>query len=182
MNDVLEIDRSVFLFLNNLGDAPFDSFWILVSKTFIWIPLYISFLYLLKVNFGWRNLIFILVFIALGVTISDQLANVFKYGIARPRPCHEPSLEGLFREVKCGGAYGFYSAHASNTFFIATYMWLLLKHRLKSYGLILFLWALCVAYSRIYLGVHYPLDVVYGALVGTLLGGLFSVLTRRTLK
>src|SRR5690606_6438186 len=108
MQKVIQEDKEIFLYLNNLGSQPFDQFWIMVSETWIWLPLYVIFLYLLYKNFGLRNVIFILIFIALGVTVSDQLAGIFKTGIARLRPCHDPSLDQLVREVKCGGQFGFY--------------------------------------------------------------------------
>jgi undecaprenyl-diphosphatase len=110
------------LFLNNLGDQSFDQFWMLISSTWIWVPLYIIFCYFLFKNYKLRSLVFILIFVSIGVTVSDQLAGIFKYGVARLRPCHDPTLEHHMRIVKCGGQYGFYSAHASNTFFLAAYL------------------------------------------------------------
>ena len=182
MHEVIQEDKEIFLYLNNLGSQPFDQFWIMVSETWIWVPLYVIFLYLLYKNFGLRNVIFILIFIALGVTVSDQLAGIFKTGIARLRPCHDPSLDQLVREVKCGGQFGFYSSHASNTFFIATLMSLLLyrKHRFLPY--FLFFWAAVVSYSRIYLGVHFPMDILMGAAMGFLLGGFFATLSRKVIR
>lgn len=181
MYEIIEEDKEAFLYLNNLGSTTFDQFWMMISGTAIWIPLYIILLYLLFKTFGWKNLIYIAVFIALGVTISDQLAGIFKDGIARLRPCHDPSLDHIMREVKCGGQFGFYSAHASNTFFLASFLTFLLRKSYKFLPFVLFFWASTVAYSRIYLGVHFPLDVVFGALVGFLIGGLMSNLTLKTI-
>ncbi len=182
MNEIILGDKEVFLYLNNLGSSSFDQFWILLSETWIWVPLYMIFLYLLFRTFPLRSLIFILIFIALGVTVSDQLAGIFKTGIARFRPCHDPALEGLMREVKCGGQFGFYSSHASNTFFIATFMSLLLKNKFKILPYVLLFWAAIVSYSRIYLGVHFPLDLIMGGLMGFLLGGLFATITQNVLN
>ena len=182
MNEIILGDKEVFLYLNNLGSSSFDQFWILLSETWIWVPLYMIFLYLLFRTFPLRSLIFILIFIALGVTVSDQLAGIFKTGIARFRPCHDPALEGLMREVKCGGQFGFYSSHASNTFFIATFMSLLLKNKFKILPYVLLFWAAIVSYSRIYLGVHFPMDIIMGALMGFLLGGLFATITQNVLN
>lgn len=181
MYEIIQEDKSLFLYLNNLGSQTFDQFWIMISSTWIWVPLYIIFLYLLFKNYKVRNLVFILIFIALGVTVSDQLAGIFKTGIARFRPCHDESLTGLMRAVKCGGQFGFYSSHASNTFFIANFMSLLLYKKYKWLPYFLFVWAMIVSYSRIYLGVHFPFDILMGAAMGFFLGGLFGSLSLKVI-
>ncbi|RKS97890.1 phosphatase PAP2 family protein [Chryseobacterium defluvii] len=182
MEEIIQEDKKIFLYLNNLGDTAFDQFWLLISSTWLWIPLYIIFLYFLYKNYQLRSLIYILLFIAIGVTVSDQLAGIFKYGVARLRPCHDPELEHHMRIVKCGGSFGFYSAHASNTFFLATYLSILLKNKLNWFPYVIFVWAVVVSYSRIYLGVHFPIDILMGALVGFLLGGLFATLAKKVIN
>lgn len=182
MQEIIQEDRSLFLFLNNLGSSSFDQFWILISSTWIWIPLYVIFLFLLFKNYKVRNLIFILIFVALGVTFTDQLAGIFKTGVSRLRPCHDPTLTGLMRDVKCGGKFGFYSSHAANTFFIATFMSLLLFRKFKLLPYILFTWAIVVSYSRIYLGVHFPLDILMGSLMGFFAGGFFASLALKVIR
>ena len=181
MQELIQEDKSIFLFLNNLGSTPFDQLWIMISATWIWVPLYVIFLYLLFKTFKLRSLIFILIFIALGVTVSDQLAGIFKTGIARLRPCHDPTLTGLMRAVKCGGQFGFYSSHAANTFFIATFMSLLLYKKFKFLPYFLFTWAIIVSYSRIYLGVHFPLDILMGSSMGFFTGGFFATLALKVI-
>ena len=181
MHELIQEDKSIFLFLNNLGSTPFDQLWIMISATWIWVPLYVIFLYLLFKTFKLRSLIFILIFIALGVTVSDQLAGIFKTGILRLRPCHDPTLTGLMRAVKCGGQFGFYSSHAANTFFIATFMSLLLYKKFKFLPYFLFVWAIVVSYSRIYLGVHFPLDILMGSLMGFFTGGFFATLALKVI-
>lgn len=182
MHEILQEDQELFLYLNNLGDSRFDNFWIMVSESWLWIPLYAIFLYLLYKHYRLRNMLFILIFITLGVTVSDQLSGIFKYGIARLRPCHEPALDHMMREVKCGGQFGFYSAHASNTFFIATFMSILLKKYYRFLPWILFAWAAMVSYSRIYLGVHYPADILMGTAMGILIGGFFATLSLNVIR
>lgn len=182
MEEIIQEDKNLFLYLNNLGDAAFDPFWTMISEKWIWIPLYVIFLYFLYKNFKLKSLLYILLFVAIGITISDQISGIFKYGVARLRPCHDPTINGAMRIVDCGGSFGFYSAHASNVFFLASYLTFLLKDKLKWFPYAIFVWAAVVSYSRIYLGVHFPIDILVGAFVGTLLGGLFAMLAKKVIN
>ena len=182
MEEIILEDKQAMIFLNNLGSSTFDPFWILVSEKWFWIPLYVIFLYFLYKNFNKKSLFYILLFVALGITASDQIANIFKFGFERLRPCHDPSLEGLLREVKCGGKFGFYSAHSSNSFFVATYLTMLLGKKIKQLPYFLFVWAAIVAYSRVYLGMHFPGDIIIGAIMGILLALFFGTLAKKVIR
>ena len=182
MEEIILEDKQAMIFLNNLGSSTFDPFWILVSEKWFWIPLYVIFLYFLYKNFNKKSLFYILLFVALGITASDQIANIFKFGFERLRPCHDPSLEGLLREVKCGGKFGFYSAHSSNSFFVATYLTILLGKKIKQLPYFLFVWAATVAYSRVYLGMHFPGDIIVGAIMGILLALFFGTLAKKVIR
>ncbi len=182
MEEIILEDKQAMIFLNNLGSSTFDPFWILVSEKWFWIPLYIIFLYFLYKNFYKKSLFYILLFVALGITASDQITNIFKFGFERLRPCHDPSLEGLLREVKCGGKFGFYSAHSSNSFFVATYLTILLGKKIKQLPYFLFVWAAIVAYSRVYLGMHFPGDLIVGAIMGILLALFFGTLAKKVIR
>lgn len=182
MEEIILEDKQAMIFLNNLGSSTFDPFWILVSEKWFWIPLYVIFLYFLYKNFNKKSLFYILLFVALGITASDQIANIFKFGFERLRPCHDPSLEGLLREVKCGGKFGFYSAHSSNSFFVATYLTILLGKKIKQLPYFLFVWAAIVAYSRVYIGMHFPGDIIIGAIMGILLALFFGTLAKKVIR
>ena len=181
MQEFIELDRQLFLFLNNLGSLSFDHFWLLISNKWIWFPLYAIFLFIIAKTFKLRSVLFIIIFVAAGITISDQLAGIFKVGFARLRPCHDPTLNGLMRVVECGGQFGFYSSHSSNSFFLASFLSVLLSKKFGWFPYFLFVWAFVVAYSRIYLGVHFPLDIATGAVMGFLLGGLFATFAQKAI-
>lgn len=181
MEEIIQEDKHLLVYLNGLGSQTFDGFWITVSTVAIWIPFYIILAYLLYKNYRLSSFVFILIFIALGLTVSDQLANIFKHGIERFRPCHDPAIKAVIRKVKCGGRFGFYSGHASNTFFIASFLSFVLGRKIRILPYVLFFWAALVSYSRIYLGVHFPMDILMGAMMGFLLGGFFSTLARNVI-
>lgn len=182
LNQLIQWDEQLFLYLNNLGTEFWDPFWLRMSEVAIWIPLYAILLVLIFWVFHWKSSLFITLFLVLNVFATDQgSVKLFKEQFKRSRPCHVEHLQGEFREVKgsCGGAYGFISSHASNTFGLAFFLGLLFRRKYTwlYYGLII--WAAIVSYSRIYLGVHYPGDILGGAIYGALCGiGLYLIMDR----
>ncbi len=175
LEEIIKYDKQLFLFLNNLGSLTWDGFWMFVTNKLNWIPLYIGLLLLSYKNLGLKKTLVLLVFIALLITTTDQLANFFKYGVQRLRPCHDSDLDGLVRLVKssCGGKFGYFSAHASNHFAVALFFTILFRKKYKYIGFFLLFWAFLVAYSRVYIGVHFPLDILTGTLIGLILSWLF---------
>ena len=184
LNELLHKDVELLLFLNGLGTANWDGFWLFITNKFSAIPIYIFILYFLFKKFGLKSTLIILLFTVILIAISDQTSNLFKFGFKRLRPCYDDSLKDLIRLVKasCGGKYSFFSAHASNSTAVAIFFGSLLKPYLKHLKLILLIWAILVAYSRVYIGVHFPSDVIFGMFLGLGLGYLFYILTTKFLK
>ena len=174
MEQIIEWDKELYLFLNNLGSPSWDPFWMLITYKWSWIPFYAFLLYLIFRKFGTRGTLITAVVIALLITASDQLANVFKHGFERPRPCRQEGVMEYARFIaeRCG-RFGYFSAHAASSTGLAVFVGLLLKKNYPKLPYLMLIWAAVVSYSRIYVGVHYPLDVITGMLIGALLGYLF---------
>ena len=176
IEEILKLDSKLFLYLNNLGTSKFDIFWISLSKIeaniLMYLFLILLFFYIKKIR---PKLIFIFYFffvIAVMITITDQGANIFKDSFQRLRPCYNESIIDSLRLVKenCGGKYGFFSAHASNSFSLAIFFGLLFINRIRYIIMITIIYASLISYSRIYLGVHYPIDIIFGSFFGIFVG------------
>ena len=178
------IDTNFFLLLNGINSPFWDTVMWHVSGKLTWVPLYLVIIYFIFRKYRWKTL-WILIAIAVVVTLADQFSvHFFKNVFERLRPCHNPDIKELVHVVngKCGGKFGFVSSHAANTFGVATF--LLMLFRIRWFGLAILLWAAVVSYSRIYLGVHYPGDVLVGSLLGVLIGWvvwkLFELICSKT--
>jgi len=174
--EILKLDSKLFLFLNNLGTPKFDTFWISLSMIEANILMYLFLIFLLfytqKTRPKFLYIFYLFSVIALMITITDQGANIFKDSFQRLRPCYDESIKDSLRLVKenCGGKYGFFSAHASNSFSLAIFFGLLFKNRMRYIIIITMIYALLISYSRIYLGVHFPIDIIVGSSFGICLG------------
>lgn len=169
MNGIKQIDQSLFFFLNELHSEFWDKAMFLFSSRELWIPFYLLLVYLIIKTFK-RNSIYILILIGLSIALSDQVSVLVKNLVERLRPSNDPAISNLVHLVKDyrGGAFGFFSSHASNTFTVAVISSLLFKNRMFTF--LIFTWAIMVSYTRIYLGLHYPGDILTGWLWGTLVG------------
>jgi undecaprenyl-diphosphatase len=180
MDTLLVWDQGLFLFLNGMGSDAFDGFWITITDKRYTIGFYAILTTVMGKWMGWEKTLWMILAIALLITFTDQVTNLFKHGFKRLRPCHEGELTNIMRQVKphCGGYYGYFSGHASNSFAISTFFVVLFSSQFKMLRL-LFIVASLVAYSRIYIGVHYPLDIISGAFFGILGGWIFAKLYLR---
>ena len=170
----LHADQDLFIWLNGIHYPWLDNVMYWVTFKFTWIPLYI-FLILVTIKSEKQKSLSILIAVIAAVIIADKITSgLMKPYFMRLRPCHDPGMSGLFHSVgDCGGLYGFASSHASTSFALAIAWFLLLKNKVKYIGWLLF-WAALYSYSRVYVGVHYPGDILVGGMIG-LLTGIFCV-------
>ncbi len=167
---LIELDKEIFLFLNSLNTPWLDPVMLYISKKFLWIPFYAILLWFCYKHYGWKTTLFILLFVILLITMSDQISGLIKKSTQRLRPSRDESFGDLVHVVfgKRGGGFSFVSSHASNSFALALFMIHLLRDKIRFIMPVMITWAALKSYSRIYLGVHYPGDVIGGIILGIL--------------
>ena len=178
LEKLTQIDKSLFIWLNSHHSPLWDNIMWFISGKPEWIPLYLVLLGYIIYRFRWKSIAVILAII-LTITLADQLAVIgFKNVFQRLRPSHNPDLQAVIHLVNQyrGGLYGFVSNHAANSFALAAFVHLLFRQRIIS--LLFFTWATVVSYSRIYIGVHYPADIIGGAILGIVIAWLVFQLYR----
>ena len=169
IESIQNIDQQLFLWLNSKHADALDPVMIFITGKFTWIPFY-AFLVGFIIYAFKKKAIIILLGVALLVTLADQTASgFFKPTFKRLRPCHNTEIQALVHVPNgCGGQYGFVSSHAANSFAVALLLSLLFARNWIT--ALVFTWAISVSYSRIYLGVHYPADIVVGGMIGMFWG------------
>lgn len=168
---LLELDKKLFIFLNGFHSPVLDPVMLFITKTEFWIPLYAFLIFLMFKNFK-REAWFLLIGAAITILLADQItSSLMKPYFERLRPSQDPSMQNFIHLVHDyrGGLYGFASSHAANTFGVALLVWLSFR-TVYNWVFLMFLWAAAITYTRIYLGVHYPGDIIAGALVGLVSG------------
>ena len=168
---LLNLDRDLLLLINGWNAPWLDSVMVTLTDGLKWAPLFLIVIGMMIYKFRWQSVVMV-VFIALVIFLTDRIsAGLIKPWIGRLRPSHEPGLEGYLHLVNGykGGLYGFVSSHAANAFGVATFLWLVLRKHIK-WIWVMFIWAAIFSYTRIYLGVHYPFDILGGGVLGAIIG------------
>ena len=172
---LLHLDKKLFIFLNNLGSTPFDGIWLLITQQINWIPFFLILLFILFKNLGTKKLGIAILTVAVLITFTNEITDIIKFSVQRIRPCNDDTLAGLIRVVKDSDTFSYFSGHASNSTASMMFVYLILRRYYK-YSYLIFLYPLIFAYSRIYLGLHFPLDIISGYVFGSFTGILFYFL------
>jgi undecaprenyl-diphosphatase len=179
--NLIQKDKALFIYLNGLGNEKWDAMWLLITNQFVWIPLYLFFFILLYKTFGLKKIFYFLLIIVLIITFSDQISNLVKNAVERTRPNNNSDLKEFIRIILHPTGFGFYSGHASTSMALTTFLYLSLKNFYQT-AILFFAWPILFAYSRIYVGVHYPSDILAGFVIGLTIGVLFYKIGLKYLK
>ena len=177
IQQLIEWDKQLLLALNGSDSIYCDHFMRTHTGLLVWVPFFIALLYVIIKNNKWKEALLIVVMVGLTVLLADRISSgIFKPLFHRFRPTHDPSIMDLVDVVNNyrGGKYGFISSHAANSIGIATFLSLVFRRKVMAFAL--FFWAIMHSYTRIYLGVHFPGDILCGAIVGALIGwGVYAL-------
>ncbi|CAL2077624.1 phosphatase PAP2 family protein [Tenacibaculum dicentrarchi] len=175
MEDIIQKDQALLIYLNNLGSEQWDWLWLGITNQFNWIPLFAYLIFLIFKHLGWKKTLFTLVFIAILITFSDQLTNAIRLVFERLRPNRNPLIQNSLRRLINPGNFSFVSGHATTSTVVTVFLIILLKKHVPSIKYLVF-FPLVFAYSRLYLGVHFPIDIFCGFINGLIIGFLSAKL------
>jgi undecaprenyl-diphosphatase len=169
IDKLLSLDTDLLIYLNGLGSKTYDGMWLLITNQLNWTPLFLLLLYVIMKKIGTKQTLFFLLGLGLLIAFSDQVTNLFKNNFQRLRPCNNPEIKEIIRLVQIRSSYSFFSGHAATSMASTMFIYHNIKRYFKNVHL-LFLWPLIFAYSRIYLGLHYPIDILTGYTFGAISG------------
>ncbi len=164
-DEILQWDRETLIYFNGLGIEKYDYFWAVVTNFGSWTPLFLLFIYLFFTRFPKKQAFYILCTVIIVGLLATAMTTLTKEYVARIRPNNQEGLNTLIRVLRTPANYSFFSGHAASSFSITTTVFLFLRGKVK-WVWIFFLWPILFSTSRIYVGVHYPLDILVGSLVG----------------
>jgi membrane-associated phospholipid phosphatase len=172
LKSVLQMDRSLFYYINNRwSNDVFDALMPFVRNQYFWVPLYLFLLAFVFTNFRAKALWWVLFFLATFALTDLISASVIKTLVERPRPCADPIASETVRMlIPCSYSYSFVSSHATNHFGMAMFMFMSMKQFSNRWIWLVFAWALIISFAQIYVGAHFPVDVLGGALLGSFIG------------
>jgi undecaprenyl-diphosphatase len=173
MFDILiQKDKQLLIYLNSLGSEQWDPFWLFITNQLNWAPLFLLIIFLIFKNLGWKKGGFLFFFLILMVAFSDQFTNMIRGVFERLRPNNDTSINHVLRTLISPQSYSFTSGHATTSMTFSVFIFFLFKEKYK-YIKYIYIFPLVFAYSRLYLGVHFPIDILSGATVGSILGFTF---------
>lgn len=168
-DQILEYDRELLVYLNNLGIERYDLFWQSITKTTFWIPLFLFFSYLIQKAWAHQKPWISQVTALTTFLVTISLTTLVKILVSRVRPSMDQEFSKLLRVLNESSSFSFFSGHAANSFAVTTIVVLLVQRRYPC-AFLFYIWPVLFSFSRIYVGVHYPSDILAGILVGVTLG------------
>lgn len=184
MQGLLHLDTALFHWINSGWSNPvFDVLLTAARNKYIWLPLYVLCISWILFNHNVRQSTYIILLLVAGIFVSDTISSkVIKFQVQRPRPCHELFMEPpVIQRVPCGGGFSFTSSHAANHFCLATFLVIIFGKYMRKWKYLWWVWAAIISLAQVYVGLHYPLDILGGGMLGTLIGWSFGKIGYRLL-
>jgi undecaprenyl-diphosphatase len=177
MEKIIYFDKQLLVYLNSLGSTTYDPFWLFITKQSSWTPFFLVLLYFVYKKLGTKQSAILLLFIAVLLTANNEITELFKAHFQRLRPCNDLAIKDIIRNIKPSDTFSFFSGHSSNTMAVFVFLYLIFKKQYRYFGFLI-LWPFIFAYSRIYLGLHFPTDILAGYTCGLIMGTLWFGLYR----